>query len=406
MKMTSLLLVAGAVFVSVAADFRPETRDGKGIQAAIDAAASAGGGCVTLEKGEYLSGTIYLKSNVELHIPEGCVLKGCDRWDLYDDVDGPRIRKVPEFSKKAFIACVFQENVAITGGGIIDGQGVRFYHETSGAFFKKPPHPRTRMIEFVGCRNVRFEDVTFKDSPGWTCWIRMCENFTAERVKIHADQLMINNDGFHIDGCRHVVIRECDVRSGDDSVVMRAIRSPNGDSSLCEDMLVEDCTLSSNCQCIRLGCPSDGTIRNGVFRRLKMTGNNGVVSGHPVRYLQDGDHGSCRMENILIEDCEIVAKNFPISFWVEPGIALGAYGNVTFRNVRLKGGRPITLQGTGDSVLRDVAFENVSGSVEADVPVEMKSVEGVVFRDFSVTSGRGAKASPALNEADTWERVR
>ena len=389
-------------------DYVPVARTGVAIQRAIDEAAAAGGGRVVLERATYPSGTLYLKSGVELHIPRGAVILGGARPEDYDDVDDPRITKSPEKSKKAFIVCVGCSDVAITGGGVIDGQGPKFYDpaKRKWGMYAKPAHPRTRMIEFVKCRNVRFEDVTFKDSPGWTCWIRMCENFTAERVKIHADQLMINNDGFHIDGCRHVVIRECDVRSGDDSVVMRAIRSPNGDSSLCEDMLVEDCTLSSNCQCIRLGCPSDGTIRNGVFRRLRMDGNNGIVSGHPVRYLQDGDHGSCRMENIRIEDCEIVAKNFPISFWVEPGIALGAYGNVTFRNVRLKGGRPITLQGTGDSVLRNVAFENVIGSVTADVPVEMKSVEGVAFRDFKVTSGRGAKASPALNETDTWERVR
>lgn len=406
MKMTSLLLVAGAVFVSVAADFRPETRDGKGIQAAIDAAASAGGGCVTLEKGEYLSGTIYLKSNVELHIPEGCVLKGCDRWDLYDDVDDPRIRKVPEFSKKAFIACVFQENVAITGGGIIDGQGVRFYHETSGAFFKKPPHPRTRMIEFVGCRNVRFEDVTFKDSPGWTCWMRMCEDFTADRVKIHGDQRMINNDGFHIDGCCHVRLRKCDVRSGDDSVVMRAIVSPNGDSAVCEDLLVEDCTLDSACQAVRLGCPSDGTIRNAVFRNVKMSGRNGISSQHPVRYLQDGDSGNLTMENILFENCTVDCRMSALCFWVQEGIRLKSFGNVTFRNVELKGFGPLMLKGCEGTPLANLRFENVKAYVEAKEPLEVRHVEGFSFSDCTFSSWTGEHYFDAKNRADTWERVR
>ena len=238
--------VGGCRTTGSVADFVPDGRTGDAIQRAIDAANAAGGGRVTLERGIYESGTIYLKSHVELHIPEGAVLRGAARPEDYDDVDDPRITKAPEKSKKAFIACIGAEDVSITGSGVIDGQGPCFYDTTKRQWgmYAKPPHPRPRMIEFVKCRNVRFSDITFKDSPGWTCWIRMCDDFSAERVKIHADQLMINNDGFHMDGCRRVRIRNCDLKTGDDCIVMRAIQSPCGDSRLCEDMLVEDCNLN------------------------------------------------------------------------------------------------------------------------------------------------------------------
>lgn len=404
----ALTLASGCLSLGSRPDFVPEAKTGAAIQRAIDAAAAAGGGRVVLQRGVYESSTLYLKSRVELHVPEGAVLLGGARPEDYDDVDDPRIGKAPEKSKKVFIACIGAEDVAITGGGVIDGQGVKFYDTSKRMWgmYAKPSHPRPRMLEFVRCRGVRFEDITFKDSPGWTCWARMCEDFTAERVKVVADQLMINNDGFHMDGCRYVRIRNCDLRTGDDCIIMRAIQSPNGDSNLCEDMIVEDCALSSCCQCIRLGCPSDGTIRNGVFRRLKMSGRNGVVSGHPVSYLQKGDHGSCRMENLLVEDCDIDVRNQPIAFWVEPGIALGAYGNVTFRNVRLRGGKPITLQGTGDSVLTNVVFDGVRGTIENETPLDMKDVSGVLFKDFSVTSSSGEKAKPADNPTDGWESVR
>ena len=400
--------VGGCRTTGSVADFVPDGRTGDAIQRAIDAANAAGGGRVTLERGIYESGTIYLKSHVELHIPEGAVLRGAARPEAYDDVDDPRITKAPEKSKKAFIACIGAEDVAITGSGVIDGQGPCFYDTTKRQWgmYAKPPHPRPRMIEFVKCRNVRFSDITFKDSPGWTCWIRMCDDFSAERVKIHADQLMINNDGFHMDGCRRVKIRNCDLKTGDDCIVMRAIQSPCGDSRLCEDMLVEDCNLNSKCQCIRLGCPSDGTIRNGVFRRLKMSGVNGVMSGHPVRYLQDGDHGSCRMENLLVEDCEIDVSGSPISFWVEPGITLGTYGNTTFRNISVKGKKPIKLQGTGDSMLENLVFENVRGNIDGETPLETKSVRNVTFHDFAVTSSGIKAETPAVNTNDGWERVR
>ena len=408
MKISILFAGAVAAVSLQAKDFVPEAHTGAAIQKAIDAAFAAGGGRVALERGvAYPSGTLYLKSHVELNVPEGAAILGGGRPEDYDDVDDPRIGRRPEKSTKVFIACLDGEGVSITGKGVIDGQGVKFYDVNSilwERFYAKPPHPRPRMIEFFNCRNVRFEDITFKDSPGWTCWIRKCENFTAERVKIVADQKMINNDGFHIDSCRHVRIRNCNLKTGDDCIIMRAIRAPGEKETVCEDMVVEDCTLNSACQCIRLGCPSDGTIRNGTFRNLKMSGNNGVISVHPVRYLLDGEHGSCKMENIAIEGCEIDVDGAAILFSVEPGIALRNFGGVAFRNIRLKAKHPIRLNGTGDTMLRNVTFENVSGTVKAEKPIEMSNVEGVRFDRFTVGSGRGKKSPPAVNKSDGWER--
>ncbi len=405
----NVLFVAACAAVSLCArDFVPAAHDGASIQKAIDAAHAAGGGRVALERGAvYHSGTLYLKSRVELNVPEGTVVMGGERPEDYDDVNDPRIGRRPEKSSKVFIACLDGEDVSITGKGVIDGRGVKFYDVNSlmwGRFYAKPPHPRPRMIQFFNCRKVRFEDVTFKDSPGWTCWIRQCEDFTAERVKVIGDQKMINNDGFHIDSCRRVRIRQCDLKTGDDCIIMRAIRTPGGPEAVCDDMVVEDCTLDSACQCIRLGCPSDGTIRNGVFRRLKLRGFNGVASVHPVRYLLDGEHGSCAMENIVIEDCDIKSEGAAVLFTVEPGITLRNFGNVSFRNVQVESVRPIKLNGTGDTVLRGIAFEKVSGSVKDVKPLEMASVEDIRFDGFKVRSEAGKKSPPALNKSEAWER--
>ena len=385
----------------------PMTHTGAAIQAAIDAVHNAGGGTVKLERAVYPSGTLYLKSNVTLVVPEGAVILGGDNASCYDDVIDSRIGKSPEKSNKVFISCLFQTNVCITGGGVIDGQGPGFYDtNTTARMYAKPKAPRTRMIQFVGCRNVRFSDITFKDSPGWTCWMRMCENLEFERVKIHADQKMINNDGFHIDGCRKIRIRNCDLRTGDDCIVMRSIISPNGDSALCEDMIVEDCTLSSNCQAIRLGCPSDGTIRNGIFRRLKIRGFNGVVSMNPVRYLQDGDHGNLAMENILVEDCDIDVTSGPLTFFVESGIKLRSFGNTTFRNLKIKGTRPIRIQGNGFTQVENIRFENIKGELQCPEAITVNSAKGIAFDGFEVSTAMPKGEKLSVNTSDGWERVR
>lgn len=330
------------------------------IQAAIDACAAGGGGRVIFDDGIYLSATLHIRSNVELHLKSGSVLLGSSLWSDYDDVDDPRIGKTPERSKKAFLAAVGCENIAITGRGTIDGQGVSFYDANvlAGEMFTKPAHPRTRMCEIIACQNVRLEGVEFKDSPGWTFWIRNCTNVTCRNLRIYGDQRMINNDGLHFDGCRHVRVSGCDIKTGDDCIIMRANRIPGG-TSVCEDMIVENCQLNSNCQAIRLGCPSDDTIRDGIFRNLTIRGNNGIASIHPVRYLQPNCRGYCKMENLRFADCDINVRGQAILFRVDPGVRLRKFGNVTFSDLVLSPNAKMTLMGTADTPLEGVSFASV-----------------------------------------------
>ena len=72
----------------------------------------------------------------------------------------------------------------------------------------------------------------------------------------------------------------------------------------------------------------------------------------------------------------------------------------------MRGKKPITLQGTGDSVLTSIVFDRVSGEVETDRPLDIRSVSGLVFHDFLVTSGKGEETIPAVNVSDGWERVK
>ena len=399
---TALLLVLTAIGFMTIAD---ETRT---IQREIDAAAAKGGGRVTVGPGVHDCGTLWLKSGVELHLEKGAVLRGPSDWWAYDDVDDPRIGKRPEGSKKVFIAAFDAENVGIIGEGTIDGRGLCFYDVNSasnGAFFAKPPHPRPRMLEFFRCKDIRLEGVELKDSPGWTCWLRECEDVVVSRLRVHGDQRMINNDGLHVDGCRHVRIGESEFRTGDDCIIMRA-NVAEGKSLICEDMVVSNCVLDSNCQCIRLSCPSDDLIRSGLFKNLKMSGSTAVLCHHPARYIVPWNEGCARMENIVVEDCEIAVRHHPVYFGVDSGVRLRSFGNTVFRNVRMKGGKPIVLKGTADAVLRNMRFENVVADISAVTPVETAAVEGLEFRDCTILSGKGDSVPFNRPDSDSWESKR
>lgn len=383
-------------------------KTGAAIQRAIDAVAAEGGGRVTLTNGVYACATLYLKSGIDLHLAKDAVLQGSAKPADYDDVDDPRIKKAPERSKKAFLVCLAGENVSITGEGTIDGQGPLFYDRNvpPGHHFRKPAHPRTRMVQFWGCKNIRFEGVTFKDSPGWTFWLRMCEDIDVRNITIVGDQRMINNDGLHFDGCRRMRVADSTITTGDDCIIMRANRSPDGDSDLCEDLEVVNCRLDSACQAIRLGCPSDGTIRNGRFRKLTITGNNGILSYHPLRYLQEGTTGSCAMSNIVVEDCDITVRGSPIVFNVDPSITLTDFGNVVLRDLRLDAKGPIVLKGTSETPLRNMRLERISGRIAAAVPIEMQAVDGLVMTDVRLSSGCPKPAPFTWTwKSDSWESV-
>jgi len=387
------VLASVARLFAVAADFVPPAHDGRGIQAAIDAAAAAGGGRVALEPSTYPSGTLYLKSNVELHLPEGATILGYDAPDRYDDVDDPRIGKLPEKSKKVFIAAFDATNVSITGRGVIDGRGPAFYDRNVpswASFYAKPPHPRPRMVEMYKCKNIRFEGVLFKDSPGWTFWLRNCEDVLAKGIRVHGDQRMINNDGLHLDGCKRMRVLGCNFRTGDDSIVFRAIEPPDhcACDALGEDLFVADCTIDSACSGVRLGCPSDNTIRGAVFTNCIFRGRCAVMSGHPVSYIRPGTgfpKGNCQMSDILFVDCVVDVRGSPIRFYAEDGVRLRKFGNVTFRRMRLKGGAAIELTGNADSLLENVRFEDVSGEIAGNTPVLMQYARNVSFDRFDVS---------------------
>ncbi len=335
------------------------------IQQAIDRANAAGGGRVVLEPGIYPCGTVYLKSNVELHLMAGAKLQGSDKPDDYDDVC-VELRSVPEGSRKVLLVAVDAENIAVTGPGEINGAGPEFYDRNvpEGAMFGKPPHPRPRMVQFLNCRNVRLQETSFIDSPGWTMWLIHCENVWINRIRVEGDQRMINNDGIDIDECRNVTINDSFFKTGDDCLILRSIPKSDDVEPVCENVTISNCTLNSRCQGIRVGCPSDGTIRNCTFSNLVIKGpGNGININNPKRYLGKGCNGNLNLHDVSFNNLVIESGLVPIWINVEDGIKLRSLGQMTFSNIRVKAPRPIRLEGCADTYIENVRFSEVYAEI-------------------------------------------
>jgi polygalacturonase len=233
------------------------TLDTAAIQRAIAAVAAVGGGTVHLPAGRYLTGSIVLESKVTLELAEGAVLLG--------STDTAHYRRLN------FLALVLADgkhDIAIRGRGTIDGQGRVFgaahpLPATGGPLPDAHEASRPVLLNFRGCRNVRVEGVMLRDSGCWVQLYRDCQGVTVEDVTVRSIAAL-TNDGIDIDGCKRVVVRNCDIDSGDDGICLKSSRQ------FCEDVLVERCRVRSSCNALKFGTASHVGFRNITCRDLEI----------------------------------------------------------------------------------------------------------------------------------------
>src|SRR5208282_1706489 len=195
-----------------------KTFDTQAIQSAIDAANQAGGGAVILPPGMFLSGSLQMKSHVELRIEAGATLLGSASRSDYQR----------SYRWYALLLADGQEDVTISGSGTIDGQGRQLAQDVIrrvklGEFNDPMAHSRPnanqrpQLINFRKCRKVRVSGVTLRDS---SCWVQdyiRCDDLVIENIRVVSTAYW-NNDGIDITDCTKVRVTGCDVNSDDDGI--------------------------------------------------------------------------------------------------------------------------------------------------------------------------------------------
>ena len=231
--------------------------DTAAIQSAIDAANKAGGGMVLLPAGRYLSGSLVLKSHVELHLAKGATLLGST-----SRADYQRVRWY------ALLLAKGQEDIKLSGEGTIDGQGRLLVQDINRrmAAGEYPPQERTDrpdedkrplVIEFSECRGVKVSGVTLRNSSGWLENYIRCENLVIEGIKVD-DTCYWNNDGMDITDCRNVQISKCDINSADDGICLKSGTGGKG----CAEVEIADCRIRSSASALKFGTASRSGFRN------------------------------------------------------------------------------------------------------------------------------------------------
>ena len=340
------------------------------INRAIQAAFAAGGGRVVVPPGEWMTGTLELLSGVELHLEKGAVLKGGALPSDYnaDDAFPENFHSVgEEWSGGHLILGYKVEDVAITGEGVIDGNGGAFFGDTQeeGWFpaykYGIKLHPLDRewfrpgpMVACFLSKRIRLEGVTLRNTPCWTAHFRCCEGLVAQGVTIDADREIANSDGFSIDCTRDVRISDCVIKTGDDGFALRASCKLHAAEHPCEKIRIENCDVWSCCFGVRFGVGT-GTIRDVSIDNCRFHESYAGFGFTPA-WINDGK--CVYIEDIRIRDCVSQESERPVFIEMPNGDARVA--DVLFENCRFEALLPSCIGGTERSRPDNIVFRGCS----------------------------------------------
>lgn len=288
------------------------TLDSPAINAAIDSAVACGGGRVVLDAGTYLSGSIRLKSNVELHLSAGATILAAPAsmkaYDASESFDFPEYQDGGHtYFHNSLIWAEGQTNVSITGRGTIDGKGLtKKDTERAGVVSGGSIGTGDKAIALKLCRNVLIRDVTIYRGGHFAIIITGCELGTIDNVTIDT-----NRDGIDIDCCNFITVSNTKVNTpNDDAIVLKASYALKK-AVPCQNILVSNCVVTGYklgclldgthvpekvnwvCGRIKLGTESNGGYRNIAITNCSMEWSSGLA-------FEEVDQG--RMENIVVNN--------------------------------------------------------------------------------------------------------
>ena len=228
------------------------------IQKGIDFISANGGGRLVFYVGRYLTGTIYLKSNVTIQLEEGAILVGSVNPLDYEQ----------NFNWTALIFALDQKNIGITGKGVVDGQGFQVANNLVDLIHKgvisdplKYDRPRETIrpqnIYFRGCRNITIKGIILKDPGSWNQQYDQCRNLVVDGISVDSKSYW-NNDGIDIVDCDSVSITNSYFDAADDGICLKS----HSRDFICKNVYVHNNTIRTSANGIKFGTASQGGFRN------------------------------------------------------------------------------------------------------------------------------------------------
>ncbi len=260
-------------------------------QAAIAACHRAGGGRVLVPDGVFVTGAIYLRSNVELHVTGNATIRFSGDVTKYPTVL-TRYEGIECMNHSPMVYAYRERNIAVTGSGTLDAGDTaawnkgsdRAYLESLIAAGVTDPAQRvvpgsghsmrSTFVEPYGCERVLIQGITLKNPMFWQLHPTLCRDVTIEGVSTDPSTAHSNTDGCDPESCDHVVIANCDLGAHDDNIAIKSGRDADGRrvNVPTQNVVVYGCTMNGNWGAITCGSELTGGIRNVYAYRCQVVG--------------------------------------------------------------------------------------------------------------------------------------
>lgn len=380
------------------------------IQRAIDLCEKDAG--VYIPKGVFVTGALFLKSNLTIFLEKGSKLLGSDRLE-----DFPIMGYSFEGKNQLCYASLlntgdaFYENITIEGEGVIDANGEKLF----ALEMQENKGKRGRAVCIRNTKNLFLKNITIRQSPAWCLHLLYCRNVFINSIKVHTKykengdlyQGIFNGDGMDIDSCKNVMIVDSFIASQDDCIAIKSGRDEEGRRTgiASENIVIENCTFKSGFG-VAIGSEMSGGVqdiyvKNCVFENVFSIGSIKAVRGR-------GGY----IKNIHYENCSL--KNYSMEFndtkWFRGALYLdGFYGKEEFNideleeisektpivdgiylknlTIDTKAGNAIYLCGLPERPFRNVYLENIKA--HGKYGMKVSNIENFYQDKVSVSAQEG-----------------
>ncbi len=366
---------------------------------------------------------------MNLHLEKGALLRFSTRFADYLPVVFTRWEGVECYNYSPLIYARDCENVAVSGEGILDGQGQAWWHwkklqqaaakmlydaESEGVpvdkrvFGTEEAALRPQFLQTVHCRNVLVEGVTFVNGPMWTVHPVYCENVIVRGITVRSEGP--NTDGLNPDSCRNVLVEGCSFHTGDDCIAINSGMNEDGwrVGRPCENIVIRDCSMSEGHGAVAIGSGMSGGVRNVYVHDCRVTGGDQGIRLKSMRgrggYVENVCFENIHMaglrqeaivlnmfygsstaasrsdappafRDIHIKDVTCESAGLPSPFADCPSSRSSAS---SWKNLRLNAVEGIRCQDADD-----LTFSNVSGAVQKEPLFSCSNVRGLNVTDMS-----------------------
>jgi polygalacturonase len=397
------------------------------INKAIQQCSKEGGGRVIIPRGIFITGTLYLLSNVNLHLEPGAILKGSEDINQYDEMPPGYY-----YSGKNYMGIFFAndvQNLSISGQGIIDGSGTSFMQENTRFTPSKEERKFTRqkgeewdsndledgplkyrprpghILTISNSENISIKGVRFIDAPKWTIRVGGCRQVKIAGISIENNLLIPNSDGVHITSSSHVHVTDSSIVAGDDALIVTGFISGrdtytygNG-SQEAKNIIIDNCIVQSKSAGIRVGYGKK-PIENVLFSNIIIYDSN---RGIGIFSRDDSSIKDVFFSNIMIEtrlhSDGWWGKAEPIHISAIPSSKGGNSGvieNISFHKIEAHSESGILIYSEDQDAIRNIKMTNLKVKIKEAIYTNQYGGNFDLRPAFSIEKGLFEKDIPAF----------